>query len=77
MKQNLIKFSIISLIVGVVIIALAYFICHFVTDQGITLVWRLETEKPILTLVVASLGVLFVWGGVSGLIASKVFFNEK
>ena len=45
-KKNLLKFSLITLVIGIVVLAIAYFFFHFVTDEGITLIWHEEAGKP-------------------------------
>ena len=75
-KKNLLKFSLINLIIGLVIFAISYFTFHFVTDAGITFTWHPEAGKPFVTDMMAQLGVLFIFASAISLIASLVFFKE-
>ena len=75
-KKNLLKFSLINLIIGLVIFAISYFTFHFVTDTGITLTWHPEAGKPFVTDMIAQLGVLFIFASTISLVASIVFFKE-
>ena len=76
-KKNLLKFSLINLIIGLVIFAISYFTFHFVTDSGITLTWHPEAGKPFVTDMIAQLGVLFIFASAISLVASIVFFKEE
>ena len=57
-KKNLLKFSLITLVIGIVVLAIAYFFFHFVTDEGITLIWHEEAGKPFVTDLIGSLIIL-------------------
>ena len=76
-KKNLLKFSLVNLIIGLVIFAISYFTFHFVTDSGITLTWHPEAGKPFVTDMIAQLGVLFIFASVTSLISSFIFFDEE
>ena len=76
-KKNLLKFSLINLIIGLVIFAISYFTFHFVTDSGITLTWHPEAGKPFVTDMIAQLGVLFIFASAISFIASIVFFKKE
>ena len=49
MKQKLLKLSLITLIIGLCVLAINYFFFHFVTDSGITFTWHPEAGKPFVT----------------------------
>ena len=57
-KSKLQKLSLVCLIIGLVVMAIAYFFFHFVTDEGITLVWHHEAGKMILIALYSSVGLL-------------------
>ena len=77
-KKNLLKFSLITLVIGIVVLAIDYFFFHFVTDEGITLIWHEEAGKPFVTDLIGSLGILFLFSSAVSFISSLVFFkNEK
>ncbi len=75
-RKELLKFSLISLIVGIIVLALSFFFFHFVTDDGITFIWHEEAGKPFVTLLIGILGVLFVFAGAISFIVALVF-TEK
>ena len=76
-KQKLFKLSIITLIIGIVLIGIDYFFFHFVTDSGITLTWHPEAGKPFVTDMIGQLAVLFVFAGAMSAISAVVFFDGK
>ena len=76
-KKSLRKFSLICAIIGVVVLIIAYFFFHFVTDSGITLTWHPEAGKPFVTDLIGNFGILFIWSSVISFIASIVFFKDK
>ena len=76
-KKSLLKFSLILLIVGLCVLAIAYFFFHFVTDEGITLTWNPEAGKPLVSDMIGQLGTLFLFGSAVSLIAALVFFEDE
>ena len=75
-KKSLRKFSLFSLICGVVILAIAYLFFHYVTDSGITLIKQAEAGKPFVTDLIGQLGTLFIFSSAASLLASFVFFKN-
>lgn len=76
-KKSLLRFSLILLIVGLCVLAIAYFFFHFVTDDGITLTWHPEAGKPFVSDMIGQLGTLFLFGSAVSLIAALTFFKEE
>ena len=77
MKKKLLKLSLITLIIGLAVMLIAYFFFHFVTDDGITLTWHPEAGKPFVTDMIGQLGVLFVFSSAMSLISALVLFDDK
>ena len=77
MKKKLLKLSLITLIIGLAVMLIAYFFFHFVTDDGITLTWHPEAGKPFVTDMIGQLGVLFIFSSAMSLISALVLFDEK
>ena len=75
-KKNLLKFSLITFVIGIAVLLIAYFCFHYVTDDGITLVWHPEAGKPFVTDMIGIFGVLFVFASAISLISSFVFFKK-
>ena len=76
-KKSLKKFSLITAIIGIFVLAFAYFFFHYVTDDGITFTWHKEVGKPFVSNLIGTLGVLFIWTSLTSLIASFVFFKKE
>ena len=77
MKKKLFKLSLITLIIGLAVMLIAYFFFHFVTDDGITLTWHPEAGKPFVTDMIGQLGVVFIFSSALSLISALVIFDEK
>lgn len=75
-KKKLLQFSLITLIIGLCVLALAFFCFHFVTDEGITLVWHEEAGKPFVTEMIGIFGVLFMFASAISLISALLFFKS-
>ena len=75
-KKTLLKFSLITLIIGVLMLAITFYTFHFVTDSGLTLTWHDEAGKPFVTEMLGNFGVLMVGASTLSLIGSFVFFNK-
>ena len=76
-RKKLLKFSLITLIIGVVVMLLAYFCFHFVTDEGITLTWHPEAGKPFVTDMIGIFGMLFLFSSAISLIVALVFTDKE
>ncbi len=75
-KKNLLRLSLVCLIIGLTVLAIAYFFFHFVTDEGITLTWHPEAGKPFVTDLIGTFGVLFIWSSAMSLISALIFFGK-
>ena len=76
-KKNLLKFSWITLVIGLSVLAVAYFFFHFVTDEGIQFIWRPEVEKWYVTLLIGMFGVLFVFASAISWLSALLFFKTE
>ena len=75
-KQKLFKLSLITLAIGVGLLAIAYFFFHFVTDSGITFTWHPEAGKPFVTDMIGQLAVLFLFASSMSAISALVFYGK-
>ena len=75
-KKKLLKLSLVSLIIGLAVLAIAYFFFHFVTDDGITFVWHPEAGKPFVTDMIGQLAVLFLFASSMSALSAVVFFGK-
>lgn len=76
MRKKLLKLSLVFIISAVVVFIINYFFFHFVTDEGITLVWQPEAGKPFVADLIGNLGVLLVFGSISSLATAFVIFGD-
>ena len=63
-------------IIGAVVFVINYFFFHFVTDDGITLVWQPEAGKPFVADLIGNLGVLFIFGSIVSLLAAFILCDK-
>ena len=76
-KKTLLTFSWITCAIGAFLMVVAYFFFHFVTDDGITLVWHPEAGKPYVTFLIGVLGVLFLFASAISLLSAWLFFKDE
>ena len=74
MKKKLLKLSWITAVIGACVLVIAYFFFHFVTDEGITLVWHAEAGKPFVTFLIGIFGLLFLFASVMSLLIACCFY---
>ena len=77
MKKKLQKLSIVSFISSAVVFVINYFFFHFVTDEGITLVWHPEAGKPFVADLIGQLGVHLLAAAIISLMISIIFFPKS
>ena len=79
MKKKLILLSRWAFVLALGIFALSYFLFHHLASDGtITAVYQAAANKPVVTLLFAILGVLFLFtSAISRLIAHIFFSSEK
>lgn len=75
-KQKLFKLSLITLAIGLGLLAIAYFFFHFVTDTGVSFKWNPEPGKPFVTDMIGQLAVLFLFASSMSAISALVFFGK-
>ena len=77
MKNKLNKFSLVSFISSAVVFIINYFFFHFVTDDGISLVWHPEAGKPFVADLIGQLGVHLLAAAIISLMISIIFFPKS
>ena len=75
-KQKLFKLSLITLAIGLGLLAIAYFFFHFVTDTGVSFKWNPEAGKPFVTDMIGQLAVLFLFASSMSAISALVFYGK-
>jgi len=78
MKKKLRVFAICSLIASLAIFVFSYILFHHMTPEGnFTSTWCDEPGKPLVTVLFAILGVLFLFSGLISTLARFVFFGKS
>ena len=77
MKKKLLNLSLIMIIIAVGILVFNYFFFHFVTDDGISLIWQPEAGKPFVAEMIGDLAVHFIFGSIVSLLLALTVFNGK
>lgn len=72
LRKKLYKLSIACLIIAVFVFIINYFVFHFVTDEGITLVWHPEAGKPFVTELIGILGADMVFASIVSALCAKI-----
>ena len=77
MRERLLKLSLVQGIIAAVVFVINYFFYHFVTDEGITLVWQPEAGKPFVADLIGQLGVLFLFGSIVSLLCAYILCDKN
>ena len=77
MRGRLFKFSLINLAISAFAFAVNYFFFHFVTDDGITLVWQAEAGKPFVAQLIGIFATLFLFGAAISALAALVLCEKE
>ncbi len=77
MRNKLLKLSLWQAIIGAAVFVINYFFYHFVTDEGITLVWQPEAGKPFVADLIGQLGVLFIFGSIVSLLCAFIIYDKN
>lgn len=77
MKQKFQKLSLWSFALAVILFAVAFILFHYMTpEMTFATTFRKEPGKPLVTEMVAMLGVLFLFSGILNGMVAKIFFSE-
>lgn len=77
MDKRLLKLALITFIVGVVFLGLAFFAFHYLTDSGISLVWHREAEKPYVTELLGDFGIINIATAFISLLIYLIYGKKK
>lgn len=77
MKNKFRKFSLVSFISSMIVFIFNYFFFHFVTDEGISLIFHEEVGKPFVANLIGQLGVHLLAAGIISLMISIIFFPKS
>ena len=76
MRKKLLKMSLAELIISAVSFVINYFFFHFVTDDGITLVWQPEAGKPFVADLIGIFATLFLFASVISLLSAFILTDK-
>ena len=76
-KNKLLKLSLYSIIIALILFLINYYVFHFVSDDGFTLIWHEEAGKPFVSNLIGQLAVSFVFLSGASLLCSYVFFKKE
>ena len=77
MNKKLNKLSLITFIISVICFVITYFVFHYITDEGFTLIKQDEAGKPLVTYVIAFFSTLMLFLSVSSLLINLIFFKKE
>ena len=77
MRKKLLKLSAILLIIAIAVLAISFFFFHFVTDDGITLVWHEEAGKPFVTMLIGVFGAMLTAESLTSLLLALILFKKE
>ena len=77
LRKRLNKMAIVCFIIAIVVFIINYFVFHYVTDEGITLVWHPEAGKPFVTDLIGMLGADMVFASIISALSAKIICKKK
>ena len=77
MEKKLLKLALITFIVGVVFLVLAFFCFHYLTDAGFSSVWHKEAEKPYVTELIGDFGIINIATSFISLLIYFIFGKKQ
>jgi len=77
MRKRFLKMSLAELIISAVSFVINYFFFHFVTDDGISLVWQPEAGKPFVADLIGVFATLFLFASVISLLCAFILFDKE
>lgn len=76
-RKNLYRLSVVCFIIAPAVFIINYFVFHYITDDGITLVKQAEAGKPFVTNLIGMLGAAMVFASIVSALCAKILCNEK
>ena len=77
MRKKLFKLSLCQLAISACVFIVNYFFFHFVTDEGISLVWQPEAGKPFVADLIGILATLFLFGAAISALCAVILFDKN
>lgn len=76
LRKRLYKLSAICFVIAVIVFIINYFVFHYVTDDGITLIWHPEAGKPFVTNLIGNLGADMVFASIVSALCAKIICKK-
>ena len=76
LRKRIYKLSAICFVIAVVVFIINYFVFHYVTDDGITLIWHPEAGKPFVTNLIGNLGADMVFASIVSVLCAKIICKK-
>lgn len=76
LRKRLYKLSAICFVIAVIVFIINYFVFHYVTDDGITLIWHPEAGKPFVTNLIGILGADMVFASIVSALCAKIICKK-
>ena len=77
LRKNLYKLAAACFVIALAVFVINYFVFHYVTDDGITMVKQAEAGKPFVTNLIGILGADMVFASIVSALCAKILFNKK
>lgn len=77
LRKKLYKLSAICFVIALIVFVINYFVFHYVTDDGITLVKQAEAGKPFITNLIGMLGADMVFASILSALCAKILCSKK
>lgn len=77
LRKNLYRLSVVCFIIALAVFITNYFVFHYITDDGITLVKQAEAGKPFVTNLIGMLGADMVFASIVSALCAKILCGEK
>ena len=77
MRKKLFKLSLCQLAISAFVFIVNYFFFHFVTDEGISLVWQPEAGKPFVADLIGIFATLFLFGAAISALCAVILFDKN
>lgn len=77
MRKKIFKLSAILCAIGIAVLAIAFFFFHFVTDEGISLVWHEEAGKPFVTMLIGVFGAALIAEALTALLCGCLLCDKE
>ena len=77
MRKKLFTLSLCQLAISAFVFIVNYFFFHFVTDEGISLVWQPEAGKPFVADLIGILATLFLFGAAISALCAVILFDKN